>query len=190
MSLIKCYGVFWERETIEEVDEGAPNQLRGYLRRSDEESIDFSAQAGVYVLYDGTTINDLEVVYVGQAGRGQRNLWQRLRDHFHDRHWNRWTHFSWFGLYPIEGGEVQILDDLDSMTTPVTLDMVEAILITLFEPKLNLQRGRWRDAVEVYQWRWEWDDDYEETDLDDINESLQMLQKRVKKLNKRVKKLG
>jgi hypothetical protein len=34
----------------------------------------------------------------------------------------------------------------------VVLDEIEAILIHLFEPRLNLQRGKWRDTREYLQY--------------------------------------
>jgi hypothetical protein len=35
-----------------------------------------------------------------------------------------------------------------------TLNILEAVSIALSEPRLNLQRGKWGDATQYYQW---WD---------------------------------
>jgi len=189
MSLIRCYGMFWERELLLEGEDDGP-VLHGYVRNSDEEPVDLAEQVGVYVLYAGADIPDLRVVYVGQAGRGRANLLKRLKDHFSDRFWNRWTHFSWFGLYPIEDGEVEPTTDFEDLDEPEALNQIEALLITLFEPTLNRQSGRWKDTVEVFQWDHGEDDDEddeeeEELTLEDLAERLDELTEAVKRLGKK-----
>lgn len=186
MALIRCYGMFWDRDLLLE-GEGDGPVLHGYLSNSDEDPVDLAEQAGVYVLYAGGDISDLRVVYVGQAGRGRANLLRRLRDHFTDRFWNRWTHFSWFGLYPIEDGEVETTTDFEDLDVPEALNQIEALLITLFEPTLNLQSGRWKDTVEMFQWDHEEhdDDDDDEVSLEDLAERLDELTEAVNRLAKK-----
>ncbi|MCB9779934.1 MAG: hypothetical protein H6742_15325 [Alphaproteobacteria bacterium] len=190
MSFIKCYGMFWERSRLGELEDDGPS-LRAYRRNSDQEPIDVGGQAGIYVLYDGDNISSLDVVYVGQAGRGSSDLLTRLTNHFDDRFWNRWTRFSWFGLYPVVDRQVQPLDVLEAPSVERAMDHLEAVLISLFEPPLNRQGGRWgADAVELYQWNPAWDSDEAEVELEDIDHEVRSLSKRVKKLSKRVKRLS
>jgi hypothetical protein len=37
-------------------------------------------------------------------------------------------------------------------STEVALNVLEAITIAISEPRLNLQRGRWGDAQQYFQW--------------------------------------
>jgi hypothetical protein len=183
--------MFWERDLLLE-GEDERTVLHGYVTNSDDEPIDLAQQAGVYVLYAGADIPELRVVYVGQAGRGRANLLRRLKDHFSDRFWNRWTHFSWFGLYPIEDGEVEQSTDFEDLDVPEALNQIEALLITLFEPTLNLQGGRWKDTVEVFQWDHDEHDDDDDDDDDDEEDELTLedLAERLDELTEAVKRLG
>ena len=48
-------------------------------------------------------------------------------------------------------------------STEVALNILEAVAITVAEPRLNLQRGRWGDARQYFQW---WDGLEEEEPVD------------------------
>ena len=52
-------------------------------------TVDFREQAGIYVLYAGSDIPSLRVVYVGQAGRENDSLFARLREHTDDHLWEQ-----------------------------------------------------------------------------------------------------
>ena len=152
LMLIRNYGLFWEREEIPWGTTGPGNrgQLPGFLGRS-ETTVDFREQAGVYVLYDGQDIPSLKLVYVGQAGRGNASLFSRLKQHTTDHLWNRWTRFSWFGIYPVVSGVLDKRLSTDRLTSKVVLDIVEGLLIKLMEPPLNRQGARWKSVDEYVQ---------------------------------------
>ena len=151
---IKNYGHFWALKDVHwnfNGKSGAKGHLKGYSGRGkSHQEIDFRAQVGIYVLF----AENREVIYVGQVGRGEkRKLFGRLKHHTRDHLKGRWDHFSWFGLYPgdIEKGEVVPIDEPKLERREDVLDELEAILIHLFEPRLNLQRGKWKETREFYQ---------------------------------------
>lgn len=165
--LIRNYGLLWERSKVEWGRRGALGSLRGYgypLRNYPD--TDFAQQAGIYVLYEGLDPATHKVIYIGQAGMGKSGagLYRRLHDHTDDHLWNRWTRFSWFGIYEVEkdqrlkgaqsGKRVQV-------SVQDVLNHVEAALVSLFEPPLNAQRAKWKDAVQYYQYMGE---DYDRGD--------------------------
>ncbi|MEO0963192.1 MAG: GIY-YIG nuclease family protein, partial [Pseudomonadota bacterium] len=61
---------------------------------SQDNTVDFRQQRGIYVLYDG----NFNIVYVGQAGAGNQDLFGRLKNHLTDHLASRWSLFSWFGV--------------------------------------------------------------------------------------------
>ena len=99
--IIRNFGLLWERASVE-WGPGSKGHLRGFLRQRDE-PVDFSQQAGIYLLYEGLDPATHRVVYVGQAGLGKhaKGLYKRLEEHTIDSLWNRWTRFSWFGIYAV-----------------------------------------------------------------------------------------
>jgi hypothetical protein len=112
-------------------------------------TVDFRDQRAVYALYA-----DYELVYVGQTGAGEdHRLFQRLKEHKSDHLSERWNRFSWFGLNWVRqnrslaaGAETLNLSATD------TLDILEAVSIAISEPRLNLQRGSWGEAVQYFQY--------------------------------------
>ncbi len=156
MSFIKNYGLYWRRDQVEWGSKGPGNigMLRGYVEGSDE-LVDFRAQAGVYVLYDGADIPSSRVTYVGQVGRaGGDSLYARLYDHHAKDHlWNRWTRFSWFGVFAVGvSGLVHTKVDkgyADSYTS--VIDHLEGVLITVLEPPLNKRGANWDGAAQYFQ---------------------------------------
>ena len=51
-----------------------------------------------------------------------------------------------------------------SQSLELTLNILEAVVIAVSEPRLNLQRGRWGEATQYYQW---FESDEEEWEEDD-----------------------
>jgi excinuclease UvrABC nuclease subunit len=106
-------------------------------------------QSGIYVLF----APNREVIYVGQVGSGEkRRLFGRLKQHTRDHLRDRWSHFSWFGLCEADPdtGELKAFESSVSKP-PEILDELEAILIHLFEPRLNMQRAKWKVTAEYIQ---------------------------------------
>jgi hypothetical protein len=141
------FGHFWSLKSVHwnlGGKSGSKGHLKGYNGRGrSKQIIDFRAQIGVYVLF----AENREVMYVGQVGAGEkRKLFGRLKQHTRDHLRGRWSHFSWFGLCDVDvatHGLTQFRNDGPERPVDV-LDEIEAILIHLFEPRLNLQRGKWK----------------------------------------------
>jgi hypothetical protein len=119
----------------------------------------FATSGGVYALYA-----DYELVYVGQTGAGNQRLFRRLRDHKKDHLSERWNRFSWFGTqWVTKAGALSIDAAGVQESTEVALNILEALVVAVSEPRLNLQRGRWGKATQYYQW-WQ---NIEEEEADD-----------------------
>jgi len=162
MLAIRNFGHFWSRSLVDWGRPRVSGQLLGY-RLLDRKPIvvDFREQIGIYVLFTAQR----EVVYIGQAGAGDRRLFLRLRDHTTGNLRDRWTNFSWFGLREINSSnhllsDHQRHDSRCSGTNSNALDEIEAILLQLFEPRLNKQGPRWgEDTLEIFQYiKSEWED--------------------------------
>lgn len=138
-SIITSFGMFWRRDHVRW---SAKCRLEG-KQRIESESVNFSEQLGVYLLYDGR-----EVVYVGRST--DRPLGRRLFEHTSDRLGTRWDRFSWFGVRPVseEGTLGQPPTQYD---TGVLLPVLEAVLIEALEPRQNRKRGDDLGAVEYLQ---------------------------------------
>jgi len=108
--LIRNFGHLWERKFINYGTGGPGNRghLKGY---NGKEEVDFREQIGIYVLFD----KDFVPVYIWQAGRGHRRLFDRLNEHETDDLWNRWDHFSWFGFRRVNK-KSRTLSRFDSVT--------------------------------------------------------------------------
>jgi hypothetical protein len=162
MLVIRNFGHFWNRELVEWGHQRFAGQLLGYVMRNRKPVVvNFREQIGIYVLF---TLQR-EVVYVGQAGSGDRRLFLRLRDHTSDSLRDRWTNFSWFGLRAVnttnlELSEHQKPESRSVSTNAKALHEIEAILLQLFEPRLNKRGPNWGDdTLEFFQYvRAEWED--------------------------------
>lgn len=164
MLAIRNYGHFWSRDLVDwgKPGRGAGGRLMGYVLSDRAPAItDFRDQIGVYVLFTSSR----EAIYVGQAGAGDQRLFVRLRQHTRDHLRDRWQYFSWFGLREVNQrldlSEHQKPESRCLGTNKDALSEVEAVLLQLFEPRLNKQGPRWGDdTVEFLQYvPWEWEDD-------------------------------
>jgi hypothetical protein len=147
--LIQNYGLFWRREKVSWGAQGRGRNgtlLGRYARHLRDAAVDFREQQGVYVLFD----DSFKVVYVGQAGRGEQRLFNRLRNHKSDHLAERWSRFSWFGLLPVVNGVLNLEHAIPEQPVVGVLNHIEAILIAAAEPPLNLQRGRFGNEVQQY----------------------------------------
>ncbi len=149
--LVKNFGHLWERQYLFRGKGSVRGHLKGRLTPKSE-MVDFRDQIGVYVLYD----KNLVAVYVGQAGYGDTSrLLKRLKDHENDHLWNRWTHFSWYGFRKStsEGlHQAMSPDSKLSVSGSEIIEQLEALLISVLEPKLNKQGASWKSSEEYYQY--------------------------------------
>ena len=124
------------------------------------DKVDFRQQKGIYALYD----HDFNLVYVGQAGRGQlgqegsRTLFDRLKRHNDGPMRSRWSYFSWFGTLTHTGKDSKGKDLFEEekkgrVDIPTTLDELEGILIMAADPLLNRQGAKFKNATEYKQVR-------------------------------------
>jgi hypothetical protein len=147
--IIRSYGVHWRSDRVSWGTQGVKGTLLGAASRSKAaKAVDFRDQRGIYALYA-----DYELVYVGQTGSGDDRLFKRLRAHNRDHLSQRWNRFSWFGTQ-----KVTILGQLSADTEKLSgdvghvLNILEAVATAISEPRLNLQRGKWGDSKQYYQY--------------------------------------
>ena len=163
--MIHNYGLLWRRDRIYWGKGGKGDNsahLRGMPTRSKkkppdtkkEETVDFRKQIGVYGLY-----HDFELVYVGQVGakteKGEEgtNFHTRLNCHRTDFLEDRWNRFSWFGIRKVRmNGRLGAITGGATPTKADILDTLEAVMISISEPKLNRKGGKWKIAKEYFQW--------------------------------------
>ncbi|WP_433828530.1 HTH domain-containing protein [Actinoplanes sp. CA-015351] len=140
MGLINAFGMFWRRDLV--IWAPTEPQLLGQ-QQAGSDAINFAAQTGVYILYDGD-----RVIYVGRV-TGER-LSKRLKEHTRDRLNGRWDRFSWFGVRrPAASGELQNAPDAFDLDNLVAT--MEALLIEGLEPPQNRRQGDKFNAVEFIQ---------------------------------------
>lgn len=86
-------------------------------------------------------------MYVGQTVTDAQGggLFYRLREHRENPERSPlWDRFSWFGFRPVEGGrltDIPINED-QSVRIGSVVQVLEAVLIEAFRPKLNRQGGQ------------------------------------------------
>ncbi|MGH2507648.1 MAG: HTH domain-containing protein [Ktedonobacteraceae bacterium] len=137
--IISSFGMFWRRDAVQWV---ATTKLLG-VQQLGATPVNFNAQLGIYLLYDGR-----EVIYIGRTT--DRPLGRRLFEHTLDRLAARWDRFSWFGLLPVsETGHLKTLPR--TYESAVIIPALEAILIEALEPRQNRKRGDDLSAVEFMQ---------------------------------------
>lgn len=141
MGLINAFGMYWSRDRVH-WKTNMPRLLG--VQQSGSTPVNFTAQAGVYLLYDGRS-----VVYVGQVTVPRMGL--RLFEHTRDRLTGRWDRFSWFGVRAVRAdGELSPLPSADIAVTTLIATM-EALLIEGLEPPQNRKQGEGFNAVEFLQ---------------------------------------
>lgn len=156
--MIRSYGLHWRADRVAWGRQNSAGTLLGAASRSHRsQAVDFRNQRGIYALYA-----EYELVYVGQTGSKADRLFNRLKSHRSDHLSERWDRFSWFGTQWVTKGH-NLSKDTDAIHESVekTLNKLEAVSVAIAEPRLNLQRGRWGDATQYFQW---WDDTEEEED--------------------------
>jgi hypothetical protein len=168
--LFQNYGLFWRADRINWGSRGKGNEGRLLGRTSPTSPpVDFRNQRGVYALYDDA----FQMLYVGQAGYGNKKLYDRLHNHMSDHLAERWQRFSWFGIDPVDETEQKyVLVESEPQAPQVNqvLDHLEAILIAAAEPKLNRQGGKFGDAKKYHQ------KFVEQAEGEDINANLKIIE--------------
>lgn len=138
--LINAFGMYWDRD---KVNWTAPPKILG-VQPPGSTPVDFCAQQGVYLLYDGT-----RTIYVGRTTASRLGV--RLREHTRDQLSGRWDRFSWFGVYPVtEAGDLQTTP-VSGYTTETLIVTMEALLIEGLEPPKNKKGGDNFRAAEFQQ---------------------------------------
>jgi hypothetical protein len=139
--ILNAFGLFWRRSEVD----WTPSAIRlAGVQLAGSTAVDFSAQVGVYLLYDGSRL-----VYVGRVS--EPRLGRRLREHTRDRLSGRWDRFSWFGLRPVgEAGALGQAPD-GQIGLEVLISTLEALLIEALEPPQNRRQGDGFAALEFIQ---------------------------------------
>ncbi|PJE01737.1 MAG: hypothetical protein CK428_30825 [Mycobacterium sp.] len=141
MGLINAFGMFWDRGGVHW--RPTMTHLLG-VQQAGSVPVNFNAQAGVYVLYDGS-----RAIYVGRVS--EPRLGQRLFEHTRDRLTGRWNRFSWFGVRGVQdNGELAPIPTVGIGVSGLIATM-EALLIEGLEPPQNRRQGDGFNAVEFIQ---------------------------------------
>lgn len=147
--MIQSYGLHWRVDRVFWGWQKKTGELLGAKSRSPRaRPIDFRQQRGIYALYA-----EYQLVYLGQTGAGDDRLFNRLKAHKSDHLSERWDRFSWFGTQWVTKAFELSTDTLEvKQTVEQALDMLEAVSVAISEPRLNLQRGNWGEAIQYYQY--------------------------------------
>lgn len=141
MGLINAFGMFWSRDRVY-WKTNMPHLLG--VQQAGSAPVNFTKQAGVYVLYDGS-----RPIYIGKVTEERMGL--RLFDHTRDRLTGRWDRFSWFGVRGVrDNGELTPLPKSGIALVSLIATM-EALLIEGLEPPQNRRQGEGFNAVEFIQ---------------------------------------
>ncbi len=137
--IVSSFGMFWRRDEVEWTSQ---SKILG-MQAIGADTIDFSKQIGIYLLYSGK-----EIIYVGRSI--ERPISKRLYEHTIDRLSARWDTFSWFGLLPFSnGGEIQSMPQ--KYDSNHIIPLLESILIEALEPRQNRKRGDNFSEIEYLQ---------------------------------------
>ncbi len=187
--MLKNFGLFWQREflSVGWAGRGGNGHLKGYTdykKKKYVNIVDFREQAGIYFLQDESR----NILYVGQSGRGKDRLLKRIIAHSRGRMFDRWSHFSWFGLCDFEAdGDgncilVEKKDGKHQYKISDALNQFEAILIAAVEPSLNKRGGNWNSSTkQFFQYIDEQVDDSIETKIEILSKDLAEIKKEIKK---------
>lgn len=154
-NLIRSYGLLWDRYEVQWNERKA--KLPGRIRVKKGE-VDFRGQVGIYALYD----QEFRLLYVGQAGSGDKTLFDRLKMHCSPRRRrdggipglaDRWRYFSWFGLRGVKKTDNELTKGAETRQTTEAhiLNALEAVAIEIADPDLNRQGGRLPNDGEYLQ---------------------------------------
>ncbi|MEO3757305.1 HTH domain-containing protein [Mycobacterium sp. B14F4] len=141
MGLINAFGMFWSRDAV--YWKTTMPRLLG-VQQSGSTPVNFTEQAGVYVLYDVH-----RPIYVGKVTEPRMGL--RLFDHTRDRLTGRWNRFSWFGVRGVTDDGKLTPVPTAGIAVATLIATMEALLIEGLEPPQNRRQGDGFNAVEFIQ---------------------------------------
>lgn len=141
MGLINAFGMFWSRSQV--AWQSRMPRLLG-VQQTGSTPVNFTEQAGVYVLYDVH-----RPIYVGRVTEPRMGL--RLFDHTRDRLTSRWDRFSWFGVRGVTGDGTLAPIPTAGIAINTLIATMEALLIEGLEPPQNRRQGDGFNAVEFIQ---------------------------------------
>jgi hypothetical protein len=130
--LIKSAGYLWHRKYVD----WKRRSLPGLPEDGEGGEVDFADQSGIYGLYAANN----ECIYIGQAGRGECGLYDRLKTHALEDHlFCLWERFTWFGFYsPVQIRKGDFKDIVaEALELTEALDTIESIGIYLAMPRYN-----------------------------------------------------
>ena len=167
----------WERDSVAWWGvRGKAGHLKGIgpigFAQKNQIEADFRRQIGVYVLY-----RENQIIYVGQAGSGNNDLYSRLKNHLTDHLADRWDKFSWFGILNVNknGSLSKQKGDVNrNLNADDVLDLIEGLMINVLEPPLNKQGARWKGIDQYRQSIDGWDAMTEKEMLEAIAEKLKI----------------
>ena len=147
----------WKRNAV--VWKSAKPPLCGIWNGSKQgrESVDFSEQAGVYLLHDESK----RVVYAGRTTSSSKGLGARLKDHTTDDLGEKWRYFSWFGFKEVDYdqgklGQQELADALpEGLGQGRLVKLMEMILIQALEPSENKKSGDMREGEFIIAGKYE-----------------------------------
>lgn len=144
--IIRTFGLYWNVEDVYWGGRNNTGRLLGTRIDNRDINVDFREQSGVYALYA-----EYDLVYIGQTGRNHQRLFSRLKQHTRDFLANRWNKFSWFGTrYVLQNHSLSNDRNIAATKHIDVLNHMEAILISVSEPPLNRQSGRWGERVHQF----------------------------------------
>lgn len=154
--ILKNMGLFWKLDGVRWPGHGQDGSkslvgIKAGAKRL--RHANFWEQQGIYALYEG-----FHLVYVGQAGLGDKSTIGGRLDSHRKALAGRWNRFSWFGFRRVLAKSVDKLGyrKLGTKRTNAganvrsMADVLEGLLIEVAEPPLNGQSGRFGKNVERY----------------------------------------
>ncbi len=152
-NMITHYGLFWSERSVFWGRQRNRGELLGRSKpktgrrgastkeQREEKQRDYRNFVGIYSLYGGG-----DLLYVGEAGLGTKKttLFSRLNSHRKGPMSGRWDKFSWFGCERLD-------EEGPRITHKTALAQLEAILISITNPRFNKQSGTFAKADQVYQ---------------------------------------
>lgn len=131
-----AYGLYWERDKVNWTPGSGRQRGLWGTAGAGTEPVDFSNQAGIYVLHNG-----MAPLYVGRTFAENNALMTRLVSHHRDdRKGARWDKFSWFGFRRV-GDDGQLVAAHTNVSTDLLITVLEAVMIEAFLPPLNNRGG-------------------------------------------------
>ncbi|MBD3251052.1 hypothetical protein GF380_01070 [Candidatus Uhrbacteria bacterium] len=135
----------WHREYVN----WQQRRLLGRPESGKGDEVDFADQSAIYGLYAANH----DCIYIGQAGRGNSGLFDRLKTHALEDHlFCFWVRFTWLGFYSSSQLRKGRFDDpvTGALSLVDALDTIESVGVYLALPRFNRRYGSGFGGVEWY----------------------------------------